>query len=341
MYLFVMESRISMKVLWRSLLSICLLACLGVAFVPSSVQAQAQRSASPVKVKVFVITMFALEAQKWLAQEHFTQTFSVLGADNPVQCTIQGLCLTITGVDKTNAAASMTAILGDPQFSFQKTYFLTAGTASTSPVRGTLGLAAWANWIVDWDQGFHLNSSDIPNNPYGYIAPSTTYPDSTSVFHLNEKLVELAYSLTAHLSLQDSPAAQAQRQLYPQQPGKYPHVERCDTITGDNIWVGSAFSNEAQYITSQLTNNVGNNCTYEQEDTAVATALKRFGYLDQYLDLRGTSAFDQPHPGQSANDFITAHFRANDIATANLYLVGSTVAHYLLDHPDQPAHHHF
>lgn len=330
-----------MKVLFRGLFLIFLLFLVMTDFTPLSAQAQAQRSVTPFKVKVFVITMFALEAQKWLAQEHFTRTFSVTGADNPVQCTNHGLCLTITGVDKTNAATSMTAILGDPQFSFQKAYFLTAGTASTSPTRGTLGLAAWASWIVDWDQGFHINSADVSTNPYGYIAPATTYRDSTSVFHLNEKLVDLAYSLTSHLTLQDSAAAQAQRQLYPQQLGLLPHVARCDTLSGDNIWVGSAFSAEAQYITSQLTKSIGNNCTYEQEDTAVATALKRFGYLDRYLDLRGTSAFDQPYPGQSASDFITAHFRANDIATANLYLVGSIVAHYLLGHSEASIHYHF
>lgn len=219
--------------------------------------------------------------------------------------------------------------------SIRKTYFLTAGTASTSPARGTLGLAAWARWVVDWDQGFHLNSTDVPTNPYGYIPPATTYPDSTAVFHLNEKLVNLAYRLTNKLALQDSSAAQAQRQLYPEQSGQTPHVAQCDTLTGDNIWVGSAFSQAAQYITSQLTNQAGENCTYEQEDTAVVTVLKRFGYLDHYLDLRSGSAFDQPPTGQSAIDFINAHFRANDIATANLYLVGSTVAHYLLDHPHQ------
>lgn len=323
------------KLLWRSLLAVCLILCVATALTPGTVQAHAQRHAARFNVKVFIITMFALEAQQWRAHENFSTTYSVFGADNPVECNVQGLCLTVTGVDKTNAAASMTAILGDPRFSFEKTYFLTAGTASTSPARGTLGLVAWARWVVDWDQGFHLNGTDVPGNPYGYIPPATTYPDSTAVFHLNESLVNLAYSLTSQLTLQDSDAAKAERHFYPEQSGQHPRVDRCDTLTGDNIWVGSDFSGVAQYIMSQLTNNVGKNCTYEQEDTAVATALKRYGYLDHYLDLRGISAFDQPHPGQSAIDFINAHFRANDIAVANLYLVGSTVAHYLLNRPKQ------
>ncbi|WP_151758612.1 hypothetical protein [Dictyobacter vulcani] len=34
---------------------------------------------------------------------------------------------------------------------------------------------------------------------------------------------------------------------------------------------------------------------------------------------------------QALSDFINTGFRTNDIAAANLYLVGSTVAHYFLN----------
>jgi purine nucleoside permease len=317
------------------MLSACLLLCLIVLFVgmPSLPHVQAQaRATHTFRVKVFIITMFAAEAQHWLENETWPLTFTSPGADNVIHCKREGQCLTITGVDKVNAATSMMAILRDPQFSFRQTYFLTAGTASTSPDRGTLGSTAWARWVVDWDQGFHLLPATVPDIPFGYIAPSTTFPDSTAVFQLNKTLVQLAYRLTAHLKLQDSAAANAERHLYPELARQHPSVVRCDTIAGDNIWVGHKLSQEAQYITGMLTKGEGHNCTYEQEDTAVAGALQRTGHLDHYLSLRAPSAFDQPHPGQSVQEFINAHFRANDIATANLYKVGSTVAHYLLEH---------
>ena len=152
------------------------------------------------------------------------------------------------------------------------------------------------------------------------------------MFQLNPKLVQLAYNLTSHLTLQDSAAAVAERQLYvgTAQANEHPYVAQCDTITGDTIWIGKRLSQEAQYITSLLTNKAGHNCTSEAEDTAVAAVLKRFGHLDHYLNLRAASAFNQPPVGQTLQDFLTAHFRANDIATANLYLVGSTVVQYLL-----------
>jgi purine nucleoside permease len=316
----------------------CLLFCLSISFssltLLSSAPAHAQgKSGGPLPIKVFIITMFSLEAKPWLDNIQWPLTYTVPGADNVVHCSFEGICLTITGADKVNAATSMTAILSSPDFLFNGTYFLTAGTASTPPNTGTLGFTAWANWVVDWDQGEHLLPATIPGVPYGYIAPNTTYPDSTSVFHLNEHLAQWAYNLTAHLSLQDTTAAMADRRLYPGQANKHPYVARCDTITGDTIWIGKQLSNEAQYITSTLTNHAGTNCTSEAEDTAVATVLQRFGHLDHYLNLRGASAFNQPAPSQTLQEFLTAHFRANDIATANLYLVASTVANHLLQTP--------
>ncbi|GCE21754.1 purine nucleoside permease [Dictyobacter kobayashii] len=279
------------KFLRQSLLAVCLGLCIATTLSSGLVQAQASagQHGHIFKVKVFIINMFALEAQQWLAHENLTMVYSVPGADNPVFCNKQGLCQTITGVDKSNAAASMSAILADTQqFDFQNTYFITAGTASASPYRGgTLGFTAWADWIVDWDQGYHLLPTDLPGNPYGYIPPKTTFRDSTAVFQLNQNLVNLAYNLTSHLTLQDSAAAIADRQLYPGQSNLHPFVGQCDTAAGDNIWAGEFFSNLAQHITDLLTNNVAHNCTYEQEDSAVATSLKRFGYLDHYLNLRG------------------------------------------------------
>lgn len=331
------------KFLRQGMLAVCLSLCLLTTFTSGLVQAQANpgkpdKHVRPFTVKVFIITMFAAEAVQWQNNEHFTLVFNVPGADNPVQCNVQGLCLTITGVDKSNAAASMSAILPDKRFNFQNTYFITAGTASTPPLprlpgqeEGTLGFTAWADWIVDWDQGFHQLPGQV-SDPFGYIPPGTNFPDETSVYHLNPNLVSLAFNLTANLTLQDSPAAILERQKYTNtdQPGKKPFVARCDTTAGDNLWKGAFFAGLAQHIMDLLSNNQGHNCTYNQEDTATATSLKRFGHLDHYLDLRSASAFYEPPPGESIQDFINRNFRTNDIAAANLYTVGSTVAHFLM-----------
>lgn len=280
----------------------------------------------PYQVKTLVFTMFDSETQPWLSQESLPFDFSVPNAFSHVRCSVDGLCVTTTGEGKVNAAASAMAILRDPQFSFQHSYFLTAGIAGTSPTAGTLGFAAWARWVVDWDLGNHLDPSAVPN-PYGYIPNTST---GTAVFHLNETLTQLAFNVTSSLTLQDSSSAIAARQLYGQ-GSQQPYVAMCDTIAGDDYWSGTQLSNEAQYITSQLTNNQGTYCTTEQEDTAVAAVLQRAGYLNRYLSLRTASNFDQPYSGQSMQSHLNDS-SGRSIALYNQYLVGSTMAHYLLTH---------
>jgi purine nucleoside permease len=134
-----------------------------------------------------------------------------------------------------------------------------------------------------------------------------------------------------------------ERALYGQ-ADRHSSIANCDTITGDNRWAGEIFSNESQFITTSLTGGAGNNCTYEQEDTAVAGALSRFPelsgnqfdpsrgnyLLNCYLNLRAPSAFNQPYPGQPLQAFIDAGVRANTMATNNLHLVGFTMVKQLL-----------
>ncbi|GCE23692.1 purine-nucleoside phosphorylase [Dictyobacter kobayashii] len=280
----------------------------------------------PFQVKVLVITMFSSETQPWLAHESLPLDYKTTGAFSDMHCNSNGLCVTTTGEEKVNAAASMMAILRDPQFSFQNTYFMTAGIGGASPSTNTLGSAAWARWVVDWDQGHHLLPNTVTNTPYGYLQNNKA---GTGVYHLNETLTNLAVSVTSKLQLQDSAQAQAARQKYPNQANQHPSVLACDTMAGDDYWAGQQLSNEAQYITGQLTNNQGKYCTTEQEDTAVAAVLQRTGHLDHYLNLRTASNFDQPAAGQTIQDLL-ATFPGSSIAFSNAYLVGSTMAHYLL-----------
>ena len=257
-------------------------------------------------VHVFVFTMFDKELSPWMQHEHFSYDFPVVGAFSDVHCTTQGLCVTMIGQGKTNATKSVVAILHNKQFSFNHSYFMTAGIAGTSPTTGTLGFAAWARWIVDFDS-----------------------PNQKTTYHLNENLTNMAYQVTKNLTLQDSASASEDRQKYPNQKNKHPYVAVCDTVTSNNFWVGKQFSDKAQQIISQLTNRKGTYCTTEQEDTAVASVLNRFGYVDRYIDLRTASDFDQLYPGETLSQH-RSKLPAIGTAVANAYTVGSTMAQYLI-----------
>jgi purine nucleoside permease len=339
----------------KRVIALCLLGAvltITLAFTPllNAVHAQAKSDALP-PVKVLIITMFPPERDEWLSHGTWKVVSTPIGSidtnDGAVYCHIidgkcNGVYLTMTGPEKVNASTSMMAVLRDPDLSFKGAYFLTTGTASTSPSsEGTLGFVAWANWVIDRDQGTHVIPETAPDYPSGYQPPNTSFPDNTADFQLNRTLVQEAYNVTAGLKLADSPEAQAERARYPEQVGRKPFVAQCDTVTSDSYLVGSRLSAQTKYIASKLTDTArpGNYCTMEDEDSAVAGALNRLSltpggpnYLQCYLNLRGATTFDQPPPGQSVEEFIAQHFRVNSLVLANLYKAGSTVINKSLLH---------
>lgn len=278
-------------------------------------------------VRVLVITMFEDETAPWLAHESLPLRVPVRGASAPLRCGPRGMCVAQLGMGKSNAATSMTAILDSPRLDLRRTVFITAGIAGTSPKSGTLGFAAWARWVVDWDLGRHLLPATAPGVPHGYLPGRDV---GTNVFHLDEALVRQAYRLTRNLTLTDSPQAVAERAHYPGQAGLRPYVATCDTITGDDYWVGTELSETAEYITALRTGGRGRYCTAQQEDNATATALARHGRLGRYLVLRTAANFDQPWPGQTVLQHLSSPSPARGPAVENAYLVASTVAHHLL-----------
>lgn len=292
------------------------------------------RPGRKLRIGVLVITMFDDETAPWLAHEALPVEVPVPGAHAPLHCDVRGMCVAQIGIGKSNAATSMMAILDSPRLDLRHTYFLTAGIAGTSPESGTLGFAAWARWVVDWDLGRHLLPYTAPEVPHGYLPGRDV---GTNVFRLNEALVQKAYRLTRQLKLTDSAEAVAARAHYPGQAGQHPYVAACDTITGDDYWVGRELSESAEYITDLRTNKRGRYCTSQQEDNATATALARHGYLDRYLVLRAAANFDQPWPGQTITEHLALPSPARRPAVDNAYLVASTVAHHMLTRAPDPA----
>jgi purine nucleoside permease len=283
----------------------------------------------PYHVRVLVLTMFSGETQPWLEHQQLPITVHVPGAYGPLHCRTGGLCVTTLAEGKSNAGASVTAILADRWLSFNNAYFLTAGIAGTSPSAGTLGFAAWARYVVDWDLGHHLIPRTAPGLPFGFAPLNPA--DYAEVFHLNTRLAQTAYLVTRQVRLADSAEADQDRAKYPGQAGLKPFVALCDTISGDDYWAGATLSNEARYIVSLETHGQGKYCTTQQEDSAVAAALSRFGYLQHYLDLRTGSNFDQPYPGQTVEQLLQT-FPGYTISTENAYRVGAAMASYLMTH---------
>ncbi|MEV6773759.1 purine nucleoside permease [Nocardia sp. NPDC051030] len=283
-----------------------------------------------IDVGVLVITMFDPENEVWLKREQLPTTVEVPGAFKPVRCNSDKLCVAETGQGKANAATTMMAILGSDKFDFSHAYFLTSGIAGTPPDQGTLGGAAWARWVVDFDLGNHLDPAEAPGIPFGF-RPVGDY--NTGAYHLNETLVDKAYELTREATLADSPEAAAERAHYPGQEGRTPSVMKCDTMTGDDFYSGKFLSDTARYIMGVRTKDQGVYCSTQMEDNATATALNAHGYLNRYLSLRTLSNFDQPYPGQSVVDHIDHSTAGFQLALDNAYTLARPVAEYLIKNP--------
>src|SRR5471032_1287351 len=149
----------------------------GLAVLPHVVLADT----APIKPKVMLITMFAPEAQTWIDRLELKQEVRVpgLSAEYPViRCNTQDVCLLVTGMGQTNAAASTLALALSPKFDLRQSYFLIAGIACINPKHGTIGTAAWAHYLVEFGTQWEIDSRDVPKDwPTGYIGINTKGPN--------------------------------------------------------------------------------------------------------------------------------------------------------------------
>ena len=126
-----------------------------VAAVPFSQLSHREKRAKPLAPKVFMINMFAPEADVWygieefdlLAQNITIPGFSPLFPD--AHCTADGqICQMVTGESEINAATSVSALVFSGYFDLKKTYFMIAGIAGVNPEVATLGSVTFAKYAV-------------------------------------------------------------------------------------------------------------------------------------------------------------------------------------------------
>lgn len=308
---------------------------------------------SPVPIKVLTVAMFesgemtgdfAGEAQNWIEGEGMDQAVEVPGSYSPVYCNADGHCLVVTGMGTANATATIMAVGLSGLFDLTKAYIVVAGIAGVDPTDGTLGSAAWADWVVDGDLAHEVDSREMPADwdypliPLGCAAPTCDegWAAGTEVFQLNSTLVDWAMKLSAGVKLVDGEAAQAYRANYPEEAASQPpSVIRCDTVAASTYWHGDMLGDWAEWWTKQRAGEDANYCMTEMEDSGTLTALTRLSQaglvdLNRVLVLRTASNFDRPYPGQTPAESLAADSGGFVPSTTNAYLVGSAVTDYII-----------
>ncbi|MEX3949677.1 purine nucleoside permease [Paraburkholderia sp. EG287B] len=302
-------------------------------------------------VKVMIISMFGPEGQVWLDHLGPWQDITVAGLspDYPaVHCNRQDVCVMTTGMGHANAAASIMALTFSPRFDLRHTYFMVAGIAGIDPLQGTVGSAAWANWLVDFGIQWEIDGREIPAAwNTGYLGINTTGPTQkppldyrTEVFQLNPALTNAAFALSHNVTLTDDAQAQAARAKYSYAPAnRPPTVIQCDTLAGDTWWSGTDLGERARQWTKILTDGKGTYCTTQQEDNATFEALTRAANvhrvdLNRVAVLRAGSDFDRPYAGQSSADNLLNYASQGGftIAIDNLFLAGNPLVQDIVTH---------
>jgi purine nucleoside permease len=307
----------------------------------SAASAARAEAPAPTPVKVMIVSMFGPEGEVWLAHRDLKQTIPVpgLSPDYPaVHCGPDGVCLITIGMGHSNAAASISALVYSGKFDLRHSYWLVAGVAGIDPHEGTLGSAAWARYLVDWDLQWALDAREVPKSwPTGYLGINTKSPFEkppldyrTELFQLNEALLDKALALSKGVTLSDSPEAQKVRAAYRNPADQPPHVIQCDTLSGDTWFSGTLLGERAEAWMKLLTDGHGVYCTSQQEDNATYEALTRAtaaGLADdrRVAVLRTGSDFDRPAIGRSDVSNLL-NYEAQDgfvLAVNNLYLAGN------------------
>jgi purine nucleoside permease len=281
-----------------------------------------------IPIKVVVVTMFERgadtgdqpgELQYWVEREHLDRILPFPQGYHDLRMNNDGVLTVLTGVGTAKAASAIMALGLDPRFDLTKAYWLVAGIAGIDPADGSLGSAAWAEWVVDGDIGYEIDAREIPKDwPTGFVPlrKSVPYeqprqvPDNGEAYRLNPALVDWAYRLTKDVKLMDSEAMQKERALYPSPNAQRPpFVLKGDTLSSSTFWHGKLMSQWANDWVKYHTGGMGNYVTTGMEDTGTLqslTFLSKAGHADinRVLVLRTASDFDSPTGSMTAAESL-------------------------------------
>jgi purine nucleoside permease len=322
--------------------------------------AQTPKPASPIPIKVVVVTMFERgedtgdapgEFQFWVEREHLDQVFAQPVGYHHLRLNQDGVLAMVTGVGTAKAAASVMALGVDPRFDLSKAYWIVAGIGGGDPADVSLGSAVWADHVVDGDLSFEIDARQIPEGwTTGYVPlrKGTPYelPASDSygeVYTLNPLLVSWAFQLTHDVPLADSSALRLSRARFAgfSNALRPPFVARGDTLSASTFWHGSRMEDWANAWTRYYTGGKGNYMVAAMEDSGTLEALTFLSHagrvdLQRVLVLRTVSNYDREPPGvsvaESLKEMVAGNYSAYLPALEAAELIGDKVVRTLVEH---------
>ncbi len=309
-----------------------------------------------IPVKVVVVTLFERgadtgdepgEFQHWVEREKLDRVLPFPQGYRDLRMNRDGVLGIVTGMGTARAAASIMALGLDPRFDLRKSYWLVAGISGIDPADGSLGSAAWAEWIVDGDLSHEIDAREIPAGwKTGYIPLRRSIPyeqprrdtGSGETYHLNAALVDWAFRLTSNVELPDTDDMKKERSQFSSAPAnRPPFVMKGDQLASSTFWHGKLLNQWANDWVKYHTEGQGNYVTTAMEDTGVLqslTFLAKAGRVDvnRVMVLRTASNFDHL-PEMSAAESLAQKLRkytAYQPSLESAWRVGSVVVRNLV-----------
>jgi purine nucleoside permease len=328
-------------------------------FLMLALAAPAAAQTRAIPIKVAVLTAFEIgadrgdtpgELQLWVERYPLGAPMKVAGIEHPVHVGGDGVMGVVLG-EFGRARTSMAALLGDPRFDFSKTYWIMAGIAGVDPRSGSIGSAAWSDWVLDGDPLYELDDREIPADwPWGLYAGGAPRPgvkghvgDATGmVWRLDPGLTGWAYRLTKDVPLTDNAALAKARAAFRSDPKSQgpPRVYIGASLGTVRFWHGERRTAWARDWVRLWTEGEGALAMTDGEDQAVLDTLQLFapsGRVDarRVLVLRTASNYSREGDGEmQAIKFAEGGLEAGVEAA---YRVGSPVVKALVNGWDRYA----
>jgi purine nucleoside permease len=325
----------------------------------------------PIPIRVVVVTTFEIgadtgdtpgEFQHWVERLPLPATLPLpLGYHDLRYDPARQILGIVTGEGAERGAASIMALGTDPRFDLSHAYWVIAGIAGIDPAAGSVGSAAWANWVVNGDLAFEVDPRDapaawsigiVPRNraePYATPAPEAVSQHGQLAYALNPALVQWAYHLTAAVPLPDDANLRSVRAPYARFPKalQAPSVLVGDTLASDRFWIGAHLNAWAEAWVPYWTGSHGTFVTTAEEDAGIMqslTFLAHGGRVDaqRILVLRTASDYDIPGDGSDAAALVRQDAGVGPKGESGFlealeaaYRVGSVVVNELASHWDR------
>lgn len=288
--------------------------------VPLASAAWAQSAAQPERIKAVVVTMFERgadtgddpgEFQFWVEREKLSKVYKNPGGRD-YRGNGNGLLAMVTGIGTARAAASVVQLGNDPRFDLREAHWLVAGIAGIDPEDASAGSAAWADWVIDSDLSFEVDSREAPADWPDGLKPLSA--GRGLAFQLDQKLVDWAFNLTRGVALPDTENLRRARVGFSRYPNamKPPFVLRGDSMSGGRFWHGVKMNAWANRFMLEMTANKGRFVTTAMEDSGTLEALRLLGAAGKVdpkrvLVLRTGSNYSLPPEGISAAESLMGH----------------------------------